>query len=260
MKEGNHYIYTFEEGGKEMAAILGGKGAGLAEMKKIGLNVPDGFIITTKACIAYQKGNRLPDGLNDLVRENMKVLETKTKKGFGSDKNPLLVSVRSGAPVSMPGMMDTMDIKEFFIGGNSYGGWVALSYEVKYADSQGLILIDNAGTNPTVGDQGEESVEKFMSRIERVSPKNDMKIMRQIVENNTGSKYKIDAEKLRKIGKRSLIIWGKEDQMIPVEYGIRANENMQNSKLVIIENGTHTPHVSSNEKVCGSIVDYLNGK
>ena len=108
MKEGNHYIYTFEEGGKEMAAILGGKGAGLAEMKKIGLNVPDGFIITTKACIAYQKGNRLPDGLNDLVRENMKVLETKTKKGFGSDKNPLLVSVRSGAPVSMPGMMDTI--------------------------------------------------------------------------------------------------------------------------------------------------------
>ncbi len=109
MKEqGNRYIYTFEEGGKEMADLLGGKGAGLAEMKKLGLNVPDGFIITTKACIAYQKSNKMPEGLNGSIKENMKVLETKTGKGFGSDKNPLLVSVRSGAPISMPGMMDTI--------------------------------------------------------------------------------------------------------------------------------------------------------
>ncbi|MHB1440920.1 MAG: pyruvate, phosphate dikinase [Cuniculiplasma sp.] len=102
------YIYKFEDGSKEMTSILGGKGAGLAEMKRLGLNVPDGFIITTEACIAYQKGDKFPDGLTASIKENMKALEEKTGKIFGSDKIPLLVSVRSGAPVSMPGMMDTI--------------------------------------------------------------------------------------------------------------------------------------------------------
>lgn len=221
--------FLFREGTKYLILLHGLGGIGNNFMK-------------ISSCIPEDYGIVLPDLL-----------------GHGQSARPNNITITNQADM-IHELIGAMDIKEFFIGGNSYGGWVALSYEVKYADSQGLILIDNAGTNPTVGDQGEESVEKFMSRIERVSPKNDMKIMRQIVENNTGSKYKIDAEKLRKIGKRSLIIWGKEDQMIPVEYGIRANENMQNSKLVIIENGTHTPHVSSNEKVCESIVDYLNGK
>ncbi len=102
-------VYDFEEGSKEMKALLGGKGAGLAEMTKLGLRVPPGFTITTQTCIEFFKaGGRFPDGLWEEVLEHLKRLEEKTGKRFGDPENPLLVSVRSGAPISMPGMMDTV--------------------------------------------------------------------------------------------------------------------------------------------------------
>jgi len=102
-------IYEFEEGSQEMKALLGGKGAGLAEMTKIGLPVPYGFTITTEVCNEYYKfGEKFPPSLEDEILEHLKKLEEKTKRIFGSSENPLLVSVRSGAPVSMPGMMDTI--------------------------------------------------------------------------------------------------------------------------------------------------------
>ncbi len=102
------YIYFFEEGSKDMQKLLGGKGAGLSEMTRIGLPVPPGFTITTDACKVFIKKNDFPEGLWEEVLSAMKKLEEKTGKGFGDEKNPLLVSVRSGAPVSMPGMMDTV--------------------------------------------------------------------------------------------------------------------------------------------------------
>ncbi|MGZ6135530.1 MAG: pyruvate, phosphate dikinase, partial [Myxococcaceae bacterium] len=102
-------IYTFREGNAKMRALLGGKGAGLAEMTNAGLPVPPGFTITTEACNAYSAaGRHLPDGLWDDVLAHMKTLEAETGKGFGDAENPLLVSVRSGAAFSMPGMMDTV--------------------------------------------------------------------------------------------------------------------------------------------------------
>src|SRR5687768_15747060 len=102
-------IYTFSEGNASMRALLGGKGAGLAEMTNAGLPVPPGFTITTEACNAYYAaGKELPPGLWDDVVAHMKQLEQETGKGFGDVENPLLVSVRSGAAFSMPGMMDTV--------------------------------------------------------------------------------------------------------------------------------------------------------
>ena len=102
-------IYTFREGNATMRALLGGKGAGLAEMTNAGLPVPPGFTITTEACNAYYAaGRHLPDGLWDDVLAHMRALEEETGKGFGDAENPLLVSVRSGAAFSMPGMMDTV--------------------------------------------------------------------------------------------------------------------------------------------------------
>ena len=102
-------IYTFAEGNAQMRALLGGKGAGLAEMTNAGLPVPPGFTITTEACNAYyDAGKELPPGLWDDVVAHMKGLEQQTGKGFGDPANPLLVSVRSGAAFSMPGMMDTV--------------------------------------------------------------------------------------------------------------------------------------------------------
>src|SRR5512135_1044724 len=102
------FIFAFEEGDGKNKMLLGGKGANLCEMTQIGLNVPPGFTITTEACLAYLDKNQLPAGLMDSIREHMKTLEKKTGKGFGSADNPLLVSVRSGSAMSMPGMMDTI--------------------------------------------------------------------------------------------------------------------------------------------------------
>lgn len=102
-------IYFFEEADGGDRALLGGKGAGLAEMTKLGLPVPPGFIITTDICEKfYEAGKHMPDGLMDEVRKSIKKLEGMTGKKFGGVENPLLVSVRSGAAVSMPGMMDTI--------------------------------------------------------------------------------------------------------------------------------------------------------
>ena len=103
------WVYAFEEGSKEMRLLLGGKGSGLAEMTRLGIPVPPGFTVTTEACVWYFKhGNKFPEGLKEQVIEHMKKLEKKMGKKFGDNNNPLLVSVRSGAPVSMPGMMDTV--------------------------------------------------------------------------------------------------------------------------------------------------------
>src|SRR5712671_1965653 len=91
-----------------MRDILGGKGAGLAEMANLGLPVPPGFTISAKLCITYLEQGTFPAALRTEVDRHLKHLEHVTKKGFGDAKNPLLVSVRSGAAVSMPGMMETI--------------------------------------------------------------------------------------------------------------------------------------------------------
>lgn len=103
------WIYSFEEGSGDQKQLLGGKGAGLAQMKHIGLPVPDGFTITTEACKRYQADKSFIEReLSESLTQALKTLEAKTGKGFGNPKNPLLVSVRSGAVFSMPGMMDTI--------------------------------------------------------------------------------------------------------------------------------------------------------
>jgi len=103
------YVFAFEEGSKEQKFLLGGKGANLAEMTNLGLPVPPGFTITTEACNAYMHGgNQLPAGLMDEVAAARAALEQKMGKTLGDADDPLLVSVRSGAPFSMPGMMDTV--------------------------------------------------------------------------------------------------------------------------------------------------------
>ena len=103
------YVYHFDEAyglGKE---LLGGKGAGLAEMTHIGVSIPQGFTITTEACtLYYENEKKLPSFLIEDIKKGIKEVERKTKKHFGGNRNPLLVSVRSGARVSMPGMMDTI--------------------------------------------------------------------------------------------------------------------------------------------------------
>ncbi|MBU2478433.1 MAG: pyruvate, phosphate dikinase, partial [Gammaproteobacteria bacterium] len=106
----NRFVFSFAEGDGHNKHLLGGKGANLCEMTQIGLNVPPGFVISTAACLSYlaNQDHALPAGLMDDVRKQMQALEQATGKGFGDAQNPLLVSVRSGSAMSMPGMMDTI--------------------------------------------------------------------------------------------------------------------------------------------------------
>jgi pyruvate,orthophosphate dikinase len=102
-------VYQFEEGDASMRDLLGGKGGGLCEMVRLGLPVPPGFVVTTRACLDYfANDHQFPPGLWESIQENMSRLEKSMGRGFGSSGNPLLVSVRSGAKISMPGMMDTI--------------------------------------------------------------------------------------------------------------------------------------------------------
>lgn len=103
------YVYAFKEGNKDMRELLGGKGANIAEMRRLNLPVPNGFTVTTEACNKYYQDNeRLSNEILDEIKEHIKELEIETGKILGDPSNPLLLSVRSGSRASMPGMMDTI--------------------------------------------------------------------------------------------------------------------------------------------------------
>src|SRR5262249_40428488 len=126
------YVFAFEEGSKEQKFLLGGKGANLAEMTKLGLPVPPGFTISTEACNAYMAlAEQLPDGLLGEVEAALASLERKMGKRLGDPTDPLLVSVRSGAPFSMPGMMDT--VLNLGLNDTSVGGLAAQTANDRFA-------------------------------------------------------------------------------------------------------------------------------
>src|SRR5579859_1105528 len=131
-KSPRKWVYLFSEGSAKMRDLLGGKGAGVAEMTNAGLPVPPGFTITTQACNAYYDSEKqFPTGLWEQALAALKVVEQQTGKGFGSKENPLLVSVRSGAKFSMPGMMDT--VLNLGINDETVQGLVALTGDERFA-------------------------------------------------------------------------------------------------------------------------------
>jgi len=126
------WVYSFEEGKKELKELLGGKGANLAEMTNMGIPVPPGFTVTTEACAEYSKlGEKYPKGMWDQVETKLAELEKKMNAKLGDPEDPLLVSVRSGAAVSMPGMMDT--VLNLGLNDNSVQGLVKKTGDEKFA-------------------------------------------------------------------------------------------------------------------------------
>ncbi len=125
------YVYAFTEGDGKNKMLLGGKGANLCEMTQIGLNVPPGYTVTTEACLAFLEQNRLPAGVFEEMKEHMTALEKNTGKQFGGSENPLLVSVRSGSSMSMPGMMDT--ILNLGLNENSLKGLIKQTQNERFA-------------------------------------------------------------------------------------------------------------------------------
>ncbi|HJT57356.1 MAG TPA: pyruvate, phosphate dikinase [Ktedonobacteraceae bacterium] len=131
-KSPRKWVYLFSEGNAKMRDLLGGKGAGVAEMTNAGLPVPPGFTITTEACNAYyDAGKKFPDGMWEQALAALKIVEQQTGKGFGQQDNPLLVSVRSGAKFSMPGMMDT--VLNLGINDDTVKGLVQLTGDERFA-------------------------------------------------------------------------------------------------------------------------------
>jgi pyruvate,orthophosphate dikinase len=191
------WVYAFTEGDGKNKQLLGGKGANLCEMTQIGLNVPPGFVITTEACLAYlaDAERRLPDGVLDQVRLHMAAVEAQTGKTFGGRNNPLLVSVRSGSAMSMPGMMDTIlnlglnrDTLQGLIeqtGNERFGydayrrfiqlfGKVALGVPEEAFDAEFEAVKEAAGVKQDVGLTAAhlaEIADRFLAVVERVTGK-----------------------------------------------------------------------------------------
>ncbi len=194
-------IYTFSEGNASMRATLGGKGAGLAEMTNAGLPVPPGFTITTEACNAYyEAGKELPEGLWDDVVAHMKGIEEQTGKGFGDPGNPLLVSVRSGAAFSMPGMMDT--VLNLGLNPDTVEGLIALTGNERFARDAWRRFVAMFG-RIVLGLSAEDFDEPFDELKEHVGAKLDTEltaeqlrqigdVFTQIVADKTGQPFPTD--------------------------------------------------------------------
>ncbi|MGP6219907.1 alpha/beta fold hydrolase [Caldiplasma sukawensis] len=156
-------------------------------------------------------------------------------------------------------MIEKLGLENFIIGGHSYGGWVSLYMESRMdTKSEKIILIDSAGVSPGVGETGKGDF--MLERVMNMNPKNDPEIIREIILENSNEIYKIKDEDLSKINKKTLIIWGERDKLIPPIYGKIMAEKIKQSKFVIIKDAGHTPLQDNLEYVCHSISDFLNWK
>ncbi len=165
----NKQVFEFKEGNRDLKNILGGKGANLAEMTNLGLNIPQGFTITTEVCLAYfERSQEIMEELKPNVLEKLKNLEAITGKKFGDEKNPLLVSVRSGAPMSMPGMMDT--VLNLGLNDESVIGLATQTDNPRFAYDSYRRFIQMFGD--VVMGIGDEHFERILSKYKRLLSRN----------------------------------------------------------------------------------------
>ena len=165
ISENKKFVYNFNEGNKDLKDLLGGKGANLAEMTKLGLSIPPGFTITTEACLLYfNNPKKVMDELKPDIIEHLKTLEKNTEKKFGDVKNPLLVSVRSGAPQSMPGMMDT--VLNLGLNDQSVQGLGEQTDNIRFAHDSYRRFIQMFGD--VVMGIGDEKFERILNKYKRL--------------------------------------------------------------------------------------------
>src|SRR5205809_879344 len=195
------WIYLFSEGNATMRELLGGKGAGVAEMTNAGLPVPPGFTITTEACNAYyDSGKHFPQGMWEQVLAALKIVEQQTGKGFGNKENPLLVSVRSGAKFSMPGMMDT--VLNLGINDETVQGLVKLTGDERFAYdayrrfiqmfSKIVLNTDPSDFERILDQYKERAGVKTDPEITAAEPKNLVVEFKQVAERQSGEPFPTD--------------------------------------------------------------------
>ncbi|WP_459195481.1 pyruvate, phosphate dikinase [Wukongibacter baidiensis] len=227
------FVYSFDEGNKEMKALLGGKGANLAEMSKIGLPVPAGFTITTEACNKYyEDGKKIDSAVKEMIFENLDKLEKTTNKKLGDLNNPLLVSVRSGAVISMPGMMDT--VLNLGLNDEATEGLGKLSGNPRFAYDSYRRFIQMFG-DVVLG----ISKYKFDNILEKVKEANGIKDDTELsVENlkEVVSKYK---EIVKKETRKEFPQDPKEQLMMSV---LAVFDSWNNARAIVYRNINEIPH------------------
>ena len=176
------YVYLFEEGSSKLRNLLGGKGADLAEMTALGLPVPPGLTITTEACNYYSShGSKFPEGLEQEITTKIRKIESKTGRVFGSPSNPLLVSVRSGAPISMPGMMDT--VLNLGLNDNTVQGLIKLTNDERFAYDAYRRFVQMFG-KVVLGVKGEEFEAIIRRHKEQLKVESDIQLDSKTLNHN----------------------------------------------------------------------------
>lgn len=141
--------------------------------------------------------------------------------------------------------------------GNSYGGWVAARFSIDRMAPTHLILEDSAGINMTVGELGEDLRAQFVRMVVRSNSMNTEAVIGNISKNNSSSEWKLKEEELKELKPKTLIMWGKDDGIIPIENGRKLRELIPGSTFVEIENAGHVPHVEYPERVAGVVNEFL---
>ena len=216
-------VYAFEEGDGKNKMLLGGKGANLCEMTQIGLNVPPGFVITTETCLAHlEDKEHLPEGVMEEVSEHMAALEKKTGKLFGDRENPLLVSVRSGSAMSMPGMMDT--ILNLGLNSNTLQGLIEHTNNERFAYDSFRRFIQLFG-KVALGIVDEEFDEEFQKIKIDVGVKEDLAL--------SAADLKYASERFLEVVERITGLPFPEDPYVQLEIAIKAVFNSWDGKRAV---------------------------
>ncbi|HKO86358.1 MAG TPA: pyruvate, phosphate dikinase [Actinomycetota bacterium] len=219
------YVYDFEEGNKDMKYLLGGKGANLAEMTNMGLPVPHGFTVTCEACNAYRSaGRQFPEGMLDEVAEHLEQLEQNMGRRLGDPADPLLVSVRSGAPFSMPGMMDT--VLNLGLNDQSVEGLTKQTGSERFAWDSYRRLLQMYGKT-VMGVEGDRFEEALDHAKEAKGVRNDVELdegdlrrlveeFKQVIADDTGREFPQDPREQLKGGVEA--VFGSWDNRRAVDY------------------------------------------
>jgi pyruvate,orthophosphate dikinase len=219
------YVYDFEEGNKDMKYLLGGKGANLAEMTNMGLPVPHGFTATCEACNAYRSaGRQFPEGMLDEVAQHLERLEQNMGRRLGDPADPLLVSVRSGAPFSMPGMMDT--VLNLGLNDQSVEGLTKQTGSERFAWDSYRRLLQMYGKT-VMGVEGDRFEEALEHAKEAKGVRNDVELddgdlrrlveeFKQIIADDTGREFPQDPREQLKGGIEA--VFGSWDNRRAVDY------------------------------------------
>lgn len=153
--------------------------------------------------------------------------------------------------------LSSVGLENTNLAGNSYGGWISLKYATEIFQPLSLILVDSAGTNPTVGQSSNREYDAFVERAMSMSTFNEKHIIEGILENNSREEEKIPLEKLNSITCRTAVIWGMADKLIPVEYGRKIHENIPDSTMYFMGNAGHLPQIEDPEALCKLINSFI---